>query len=49
MKQKAFYIIFKGVSIKQITNFCLEGESPTLRILKVNEDEIFQCWEFNGF
>ena len=48
MKQKAFYIIFKGVSIKQITNFG-EGENPTLRISKVNENEIFQCWEFNGF
>ena len=31
MKQKAFFIIFKGLSIKQITQIFLEGESPTLR------------------
>ena len=30
MKQKAFFIIFKGLSVKQITQFFLEGESPTL-------------------
>ena len=29
MKQ-AFFIIFKGPSMKQITRFFLEGESPTL-------------------
>ena len=32
MKKKAFFIIFKGLSIKQITQFFLEGESPTLTI-----------------
>ena len=32
MKGKAFFIIFKGLSMKQITQFFLEGESPTLRI-----------------
>ena len=30
MKQKAFFTIFKGLSMKQITQFFLEGESPTL-------------------
>ena len=30
MKQKAFFIIFKGVLLKQIKQFCLQGESPTL-------------------
>ena len=30
MKRKAFFIIFKGLSMKQIRYFCLEGESPTL-------------------
>ena len=29
MKNKAFFIIFKGLSIKQRTQFFLEGESPT--------------------
>ena len=31
MKLKAFFIIFKGLSMKQIRQiFFLEGESPTL-------------------
>ena len=30
MKWKAFFIIFKGLSIKQITQIFLEGESLTL-------------------
>ena len=30
MKQKAFFIISKGLSIKQITHIFLKGESPTL-------------------
>ena len=30
MKWKAFFIIFEGLSLKQINNFFLEGESPTL-------------------
>ena len=32
MKQKAFFIIFKGLSFKQIKNFFLEGDSPTLNM-----------------
>ena len=35
MKKKAFFIIFKGLSIKQITQFFLEGESPTLTIKQI--------------
>ena len=30
MKQKAFFINFKGLSVKQITQIFSEGESPTL-------------------
>ena len=30
MKQKAFFIIFKGLSMKQIIQFFLEGEGLTL-------------------
>ena len=30
MKQKVFFIIFKGFLLKQITQFFLEGESPTI-------------------
>ena len=30
MKEKAFFIFFKGLSIKQITQIFLEGGSPTL-------------------
>ena len=31
IKSKAFFMIFKGLSMKQITQFFLEGESLTLR------------------
>ena len=30
MEQKAFFIIFRGISLKQINISFLEGESPTL-------------------
>ena len=30
MKEKTFFIILKGLSGKQITQFFLEGESPSL-------------------
>ena len=33
INQKAFFIIFKGLSLKQIKHFFLEGESLTLSIL----------------
>ena len=32
MKQKSFFIIFKGFSLKQIKGIFLEGESPTLNL-----------------
>ena len=32
MKYKAFFIIFEGLSLKQIKRIFLEGESPTLTI-----------------
>ena len=32
MKEKTFFIIFKGLSMKQIMHIFLEGESPTLNI-----------------
>ena len=35
-KSKTFLIIFKGLSMKQIIHFFLEGESPTLN-QKVND------------
>ena len=31
IKQKAFFIIFKELSLKQIKRICLEGESPIYR------------------
>ena len=30
MKQKTFFITFKGLSLKQVKQFFLNGESPTL-------------------
>ena len=30
MKSKAFFIIFEGLSLKQIKNYFSKGESPTL-------------------
>ena len=32
MKKKVFFIIFKGISMKQIRQIFLEGESPALII-----------------
>ena len=38
MKQKAFFITFEGLSMKQITQIFLEGEIPTLilSVLRLN-------------
>ena len=33
MKYKAFFIIFKGLSLKQIKQLFLEGKSSTLRVI----------------
>ena len=38
--EKAFFIIFKGLSMKQITQLFLEGKSPTLDCFN---------WEIIGF
>ena len=40
MKQKAFFIIFIGLSLKQLKKNFLEGESPTLK-----EDTIVEVME----
>ena len=37
MKQKIFFIIFKRLSLKQIKQFYLEGESPTLIFVSTNK------------
>ena len=36
MKQKAFFIIVKGLLIKQITQTFLEGETPILKRIFIN-------------
>ena len=43
MKSKAFFIIFKGFSMKQITEIFLEGEGPTLTYSRYIHD-IFLIW-----
>ena len=40
MKEKAFFIIFKRLSINQITQTFLEGEGPTLALLKFFGNEM---------
>ena len=40
MKQKGFFITFKGLSLKQIKQTFWEGEGPTLR-LKSREIKTF--------
>ena len=37
LKLKAFFTIFEGLSLKQIINFFLEGESPTLSKIILHE------------
>ena len=39
---KAFFIIFKGLSMKQITQILLEGESPTLRMFALLVKQILK-------
>ena len=41
MKKKAFSIIFKGLSLKQIKTTFLEGESPTLKELRIYKGKLF--------
>ena len=42
MKLKAFFIIHKGLSLKQIKHFFLEGKSPTLRLEVKSGDDPLQ-------
>ena len=44
MKQKAFFIIFKGLSINQIIQIFLEGESPTLKFFNMKFDVIIAAY-----
>ena len=41
--KKSFFIIFKGLSIKQTTQIFLEGKSPTLRGTKSKHQGNFYC------
>ena len=38
MLLKAFFVIYKMLSLKQIKQFFLEGESPTLKRKKIMEN-----------
>ena len=46
MNKKAFFVIFKGFSIKQITQAFLEGESLTLSITFQDPHNRFCCNHF---
>ena len=41
MNQKAFFIIFKGLPLKQIKINFLEGESPVLNLKAMNKHRCF--------
>ena len=41
MKQKAFSIIFKRLSLKQIKTTFLEGEGATLKELRIYKGKLF--------
>ena len=47
LRQKAFFIIFKGISIKQIKQMFLEGETPTLG--RINLAKSFLKFLFDTF
>ena len=42
--KKAFFIIFEGISLKQIKIFFLKGESPTLSYYE--QSLILMCFDF---
>ena len=46
MKQKTFFIILKGVSLKQIKRIFLEGESPTLTDVQYIQNVVFSFEQF---
>ena len=43
--KKHFLVIFEGLSIKQITQTFLEGESPTLSILLEEVEMFWSKWD----
>ena len=43
MKSKTFFIIFKGLSMKQITQTFLKGESPTFNLQFVDSFPWLLC------
>ena len=49
MKQKPFFVIFKGLSMNQIAQIFLEGESSTLRfsVLCDKNSAVFQLSIFD--
>ena len=46
MRQKVFFIIFKGLSLKQIKTIFLKDESPTLRVLKLLRTK-YEKWKID--
>ena len=47
MKQKVFFIILEGQSLKQINFFC-EGESPTLTVLDYYDSGIGMVKDYHS-
>ena len=43
--KKHFSVIFEGLSIKQITQTFLEGESPTLSLLLEEVEMFWSKWD----
>ena len=43
--KKHFLVIFEGLSIKQITQTFLEGESPTLSLLLEEVEMFWSKWD----
>ena len=41
MKEKAFFIIFKGLSLKQIKRNFLEDENVTIRLASIKDKAFF--------
>ena len=46
--KKQFFVIFKGLSLKQIKQFSLEGESPTLKHVWLFLNLIFKPYAWTG-
>ena len=43
MKLKAFFIIFEGLSLKQIKKIFLEGEITTLSLVQIKSKMVLGC------